>query len=204
MYTCSTQLRPSPVHPHTRGDITLTPGGTVVEGGSPPHAWGHCRKSANSSASRRFTPTRVGTLYWSKASTRHLPVHPHTRGDISAGRTCSPAREGSPPHAWGHLQPGPRGLYVYRFTPTRVGTLPPHDTRVAGLPVHPHTRGDIDESERRFPSTHGSPPHAWGHFRASWMFPPLYRFTPTRVGTFRRGSAAAPCIAVHPHTRGDI
>jgi len=53
-------------------------------------------------------------------------------------------------------------------------------------------------------SDYGSPPHAWGHYGdAAPCLDPL-RFTPTRVGTFRR-CGGWPCgQSVHPHTRGDI
>src|SRR5579884_3324108 len=49
------------VHPHTRGDDSVTLASSTAASGSPPHAWGR-RPLPNPILPRpRFTPTRVGT-----------------------------------------------------------------------------------------------------------------------------------------------
>jgi len=115
--------RPAPVHPHTRADIWARNAARFVLIGSPPHAWGHCQTFLIGIRQCRFTPTRVGTFGLWPSQHRRRPVHPHTRGDISAPARCHGHRSGSPPHAWGHS----RGLRppdaLDRFTPTRVGTF---------------------------------------------------------------------------------
>ena len=87
--------------------------------GSPPRAWGMCRRSGYRTRSCADT------------------VHPHVRGECSLGRR----RRGSPPRAWGirrrgwtHVGSPPRAwgmcrrrstiaMAVHRFTPTCVGNV---------------------------------------------------------------------------------
>jgi len=193
------------VHPHTRGDIRCCPMLRAEYVGSPPHAWGHwgarSRRHGHAAGSpphawghlgstyqlssfARFTPTRVGTFQAWQRGTLICPVHPHTRGDIDVVFTCFSPPFGSPPHAWGHLDTANFMLLPSRFTPTRVGTLPPHARASYPVSVHPHTRGDIAEHE--IASVHAR------------------RFTPTRVGTLAEHSEDSMRRLVHPHTRGDI
>ena len=161
------------VHPHTRGDIPLYPISSANGIGSPPHAWGHCKRPLQALVHLRFTPTRVGTLHDSPCGTTGSPVHPHTRGDIAA---CSALR-----------------APAYRFTPTRVGTFGCDKCLAALLPVHPHTRGDIGLVSLFSPSTVGSPPHAWGHWQRHQPSARQFRFTPTRVGTFGSSAPSETC-----------
>ncbi len=194
----------TPVHPHTRGDISHLHDGAWYISGSPPHAWGHCYWVGASISLCRFTPTRVGTFRIGVSQLRGRAVHPHTRGDIVIRLYLRPRRIGSPPHAWGHytvINLVRRGV---RFTPTRVGTL---DDRLAQKlldTVHPHTRGDIDVPLWVYRHAPGSPPHAWGHSRILLILLLVLRFTPTRVGTFYRKRSSKLSPPVHPHTRGDI
>ena len=95
------------------------------------------------------------------------------------------------------------GERCIRFTPTCVGTTaslrvrlqsigsPPrawgHTTRPAcaccAIAVHPHVRGDHEDSARQFSD--------------------CSRFTPTCVGTTCQPFRAAQMSTVHPHVRGD-
>ncbi len=90
---------------------------------------------------------------------------------------------GSPPQAWGRLQPQFHLAQGFRFTPTGVGTA---------LRVIPQAASVL-----------GSPPQAWGrlhpHRRAGT--PP--RFTPTGVGTAKSPDTFQCRGSVHPHRRGD-
>ncbi len=111
---------------------------------------------------------------------------------------------GSPPHAWG------------------IRTWPM--TIVPCRPVHPHTRGEYADFNRKNSPVAGSPPHAWGIRNVARIPPAPLRFTPTRVGNtpqsrlllrplsgspphawgiLCRMVGDAPCVAVHPHTRGE-
>ena len=201
----------------------------IVQGaallGSPPHAWGIQPHPALRLIQPRFTPTRVGNTLATKRSTAGSPVHPHTRGEYAPRKGRTPARNGSPPHAWG----------IRSYQPDAAW-------RKA---VHPHTRGEYRRLHAVLIAQHGSPPHAWG-IRRPLMPAPRYldgspphawgirpqcgtqtsqlRFTPTRVGNTRRGgrgrrrrrrftptrvgnttcsSAWVSSAAVHPHTRGE-
>ena len=152
-----------PVHPHTRGDISCSALSNGRMSGSPPHAWGHPGHAHAKIATKRFTPTRVGT------SSLYLLF-------LRVGL-------GSPPHAWGHLIDDDLPVGICRFTPTRVGTSPLSSPNRALRSVHPHTRGDIAKGSRHQTIRDGSPPHAWGHLDPRRSGPCNSRFTPTRVGT---------------------
>jgi len=192
------------VHPHTRGDIVLTAGISLPPYGSPPHAWGHSDSTCDPPTSSRFTPTRVGTLSKSLSATPPSTVHPHTRGDIASFIKSAGHDIGSPPHAWGHFMVKALIHWIFRFTPTRVGTFCPSSAASSISAVHPHTRGDISRRVADEYETRGSPPHAWGHLFSPAPRRRVLRFTPTRVGTFELYCRATHSIPVHPHTRADI
>ncbi len=220
---CVSPHRCPPVHPHARGDEGSGGGLSVQSYGSPPRAWGRVIEVVDVRREPRFTPTRVGTSPPRPQPVALFPVHPHARGDEQLTLESAPRVLGSPPRAWGREDlPGvhrPRR----RFTPTRVGTRPPHSPSSPQPPVHPHARGDEFFRWSKLIRTHGSPPRAWGRGVACGSPHLEIRFTPTRVGTRRYfcqeedarrftptrvGTRAAPSgrwtpSTVHPHARGD-
>ena len=115
-----------PVHPHGRGDNSVTPSRHAINVGSPPRAWGQSLQAPARSTYWRFTPTGVGTISSSASPIHILAVHPHGRGDNESGIKPESPGDGSPPRAWEQslrhqgAQPG------RRFTPTGVGTMPIH------------------------------------------------------------------------------
>ena len=54
--------RQAPVHPHGRGDNTISPRLRRLYDGSPPRAWGQYSRPAPVVPAPRFTPTGVGTI----------------------------------------------------------------------------------------------------------------------------------------------
>ena len=172
--------------------------------GSPPHAWGDSESDRGNAALDRFTPTRVGRLRSAPPPCGSPPVHPHTRGEIPGGTQHRGPDVGSPPHAWGDFPRFPLTSGQGRFTPTRVGRFPAFTDRVTPLPVHPHTRGEIDADHEGSDAATGSPPHAWGDCVRHPQCHAHIRFTPTRVGRFRPACSPPARMSVHPHTRGEI
>ena len=75
------QSRYSPVHPHGRGDNSITVADGETRFGSPPRAWGQSEVFLCISVRFRFTPTGVGTILSSSFPLRGFAVHPHGRGD---------------------------------------------------------------------------------------------------------------------------
>jgi len=69
--------------------------------------------------------------------------------------------------------------------------------------VHPHTRGDHDPVIMLEQRLDGSPPHTWGPRRSLGSASPVFRFTPTHVGTTEASIKSLMASMVHPHTRGD-
>ena len=96
---------PSPaVHPHARGDNANVTTRVRLTNGSPPRAWGQRRCRRHSAASRRFTPTRVGTTGGTQTNWDGCSVHPHARGDNQRIAAFCSIRAGSPPRAWGQQE----------------------------------------------------------------------------------------------------
>jgi len=171
--------------------------------GSPPRAWGRRRRGGLVPWRARFTPTCVGTAgTWSR-STPRMTVHPHVRGDGPDVEATGSESLGSPPRAWGRPWRRSMRRRWRRFTPTCVGTalLGGRGTRVGA--VHPHVRGDGNDTHRMIYVLLGSPPRAWGRLLER-QHPALpWRFTPTCVGTARLDVEPSEVEAVHPHVRGD-
>ena len=153
------------------------------EHGSPPRAWGRRSESEGAPASKRFTPTCVGTTLRGAHRGAPHPVHPHVRGDDVATYGYHRQDAGSPPRAWGRPCEGPRYALRDRFTPTCVGTTHRRCPSRSRPAVHPHVRGD-DTMRCWFSDVSvGSPPRAWGRLE--------------------HATNAVGAIAVHPHVRGD-
>ena len=134
-------------------------------------------------ASRRFTPTGVGTIQRRAFIPVQTAVHPHGRGDNPDEDYYSTIYEGSPPRAWGQSSSGAVTTLALRFTPTGVGTISGRCARSRRVPVHPHGRGDNRNSDRYYDLSDGSPPRAWGQSAPRSKYAVWYRFTPTGVGT---------------------
>ena len=145
----------------------------------------------------------MGTTIQKTLGTRYVTVHPHTRGDHGAPRNVFTPVFGSPPHTWGPHRACSDFFFRFRFTPTHVGTTSMRPSSNHCPSVHPHTRGDHDESAAVKIEQNGSPPHTWGPQPTAEekRYPP--RFTPTHVGTTREVVPWGRYMTVHPHTRGD-
>ena len=171
--------------------------------GSPPRAWGKLRPGEVRLGRGRFTPTRVGKTYPAVHRPMIFPVHPHARGENSAGSPRRSRRPGSPPRAWGkQTRSGLRPMRL-RFTPTRVGKTGSTIRGAATLSVHPHARGENFGQSSSHGCLSGSPPRAWGkRFESGWGRLSV-RFTPTRVGKTSPIRISRKVYPVHPHARGE-
>ena len=130
-------------------------------------------------------------------------VHPHGRGDNYPFLLCHVLSTGSPPRAWGQFfRPIHAGVY-WRFTPTGVGTIWTCSAASAGVPVHPHGRGDNLWCLVCVTRRGGSPPRAWGQSNRAASARCATRFTPTGVGTITLTISSPTQETVHPHGRGD-
>ena len=89
------------VHPHMRGEDRRSDPQILLQGGSPPHAWGRPQPAAAPMLGIRFTPTCVGKTRVHLPTGKKLSVHPHMRGEDLGASGIEGNRAGSPPHAWG-------------------------------------------------------------------------------------------------------
>ena len=171
-----------PVHPHPRGEQSISaPNDNVCSGSSPP-AWGTGSARSDTRLRPRFIPTRVGNRVSFVCVTRSGLVHPHPRGEqgvMSAVMCCCP---GSSPPAWGtalHLYPV---MLCTRFIPTRVGNRMVTSSALPAATVHPHPRGEQDCWSMGNTAPTGSSPPAWGTEVEVEGSRSGRRFIPTRVG----------------------
>ena len=194
---------PVTVHPHGRGDNVWYDVLTVINHGSPPRAWGQCRRLSSALPPRRFTPTGVGTIWKRKEREALKAVHPHGRGDNTGSGMCCRSSCGSPPRAWGQSGVARGCDAATRFTPTGVGTIAGRRCIGDRCTVHPHGRGDNNAADGILSALDGSPPRAWGQSTLPGGTRPTARFTPTGVGTICSPPSATRPRTVHPHGRGD-
>src|SRR5205823_3679352 len=90
---------------------------------------------------------------------------------------------GSPPRAWGRRFHVGGAHWLWRFTPTCVGTAAALASASTIVSVHPHVRGDGFGDGTAFAPGIGSPPRAWGRPVKLAVGRLGDRFTPTCVGT---------------------
>ena len=87
-----------------------------------PHMCGEDRRDGvRAHFGLRFTPTCVGKTGRRWTELPPCPVHPHMCGEDAPTCWTFADAGGSPPHAWGRLQPTPARLLELRFTATCVG-----------------------------------------------------------------------------------
>ncbi len=109
------------VHPHARGENTVTPAVIRPPNGSPPRSWGKPHNRLPAADLTRFTPTLVGKTRRTPAATPPPTVHPHARGENTLHGCPSQSYTGSPPRSWGKPHRSPPATAPSRFTPTLVG-----------------------------------------------------------------------------------
>ena len=153
---------PKPVHPHMRGDNSISYLISKFIRGTPPHAWGQSYISLFSLKFLRYTPTCVGTIPFPLELSVLSSVHPHMRGDNIIAKLQLSTKSGTPPHAWGQYQSLNTSENFTRYTPTCVGTMKIELKPKGFDTVHPHMRGDNILTFIYISHHIGTPPHAWG------------------------------------------
>ena len=110
---------------------------------------------------------------------------------------------GSSPRTWG--TPG-RGAVEHahaRFIPTHVGNAVCAARPIAGMPVHPHARGERAYGTETNTWVVGSSPRTWGTQPVGLHEGDLRRFIPTHVGNADSMAFNIRSESVHPHARGE-
>ena len=170
------------VHPHVRGEHSLTRSHITGCAGSSPRAWGTRDGDRRHFWLGRFIPTCVGNTLAGCARVAIRTVHPHVRGEHHILRIDAAGQHGSSPRAWG-TQSGQTSFYLFRrFIPTCVGNTGLCPSRNPNLAVHPHVRGEHFNAKARPGNDAGSSPRAWGTPACQHTRLPLHRFIPTCVG----------------------
>ena len=150
------------VHPHARGEHSLTAWRETPKRGSSPRTWGTLARPGAATGAARFIPTHVGNTL-SAAQLDGMPaVHPHARGEHEWEVAAAAANNGSSPRTWG--TPSDRGHPARRtrFIPTHVGNTAPTGFTPKPQPVHPHARGEHRSAMKNGLHIYGSSPRTWG------------------------------------------
>ena len=89
------------VHPHGRGEHSLSASSIWQRSGSSPRAWGTLVPVLDLRAADRFIPTGVWNTASNPQTNGNVPVHPHGRGEHPLRAWCCWCTDGSSPRAWG-------------------------------------------------------------------------------------------------------
>ena len=150
------------VHPHARGEHSYGSSARPGPNGSSPRSWGTLRVRAQKPVQGRFIPTLVGNTLNTVMARLPTAVHPHARGEHIDCFVFSRYVAGSSPRSWGthgsKFGPG----RAPRFIPTLVGNTRKGLPGNAGRAVHPHARGEHQDSTVDTWSAVGSSPRSWG------------------------------------------
>ena len=111
----------STVHPHGRGEHIGMRICRMMGGGSSPRAWGTQVLRKGTGLVGRFIPTGVGNTAVRPLLAVRATVHPHGRGEHSAGPLYWGNPGGSSPRAWGTPPVELISAKGSRFIPTGVG-----------------------------------------------------------------------------------
>ena len=170
------------VHPHVRGEHSLSFRRVSLYSGSSPRAWGTRGEIPPPQSGGRFIPTCVGNTSADCMAQGAVSVHPHVRGEHAGYLLIRSAINGSSPRAWGTPFLSASARSSSRFIPTCVGNTRAGRRRYGYSAVHPHVRGEHLTSwlSRRRPI--GSSPRAWGTQSRARSWTARQRFIPTCVG----------------------
>ncbi len=132
-----------------------------------------------------------------------MAVHPHARGERTAGAVCADACGGSSPRTWGTRRAPAWRSSSGRFIPTHVGNASWCAGPAMRRSVHPHARGERAHFGEVLLGQHGSSPRTWGTRHAVLPVRHTARFIPTHVGNAWPRRRWAGTMTVHPHARGE-
>ena len=123
---------------------------------------------------------------------------------VSHSKTkAASAKSNSSPRTWGTPPRKPACYAIYRFIPTLVGNTSEAHRDTDRLAVHPHARGEHDNTQVLAMFKPGSSPRSWGTLHRQAGNVDRARFIPTLVGNTAANAAVMTLRAVHPHARGE-
>ena len=140
--TCRQPQTAASVHPHRRGERSVTSAMAAACSGSSPQAWGTGAWNLAHRPLGRFIPTGVGNGMSRTTEDTAGSVHPHRRGERSMTSTADNSKIGSSPQAWGTAVIRRNEKIFARFIPTGVGNGARTRSPTIITSVHPHRRGE--------------------------------------------------------------
>ena len=173
----------APDHPHAGGENNRGTTWIIPALGPSPRGWGELTAVADSVATARTIPTRVGRTAPINVPFRRNPDHPHAGGENQATPTSGASHRGPSPRGWGEPETWLYDRYSVRTIPTRVGRTRIRECYHAPSTDHPHAGGEnviVCNLRRRLPWT-----------------------IPTRVGRTRCCVRSFCTSPDHPHAGGE-
>ncbi len=150
------------VHPHTHGELNNQHSHVFRVDGSSPYTRGTPARSSASGTSFRFIPIHTGNSKTDRGRGGRVSVHPHTHGELIEADTSSPAFNGSSPYTRGTLSSCQKQNSFIRFIPIHTGNSGELLQGTRDSAVHPHTHGELEESEPLYLFQCGSSPYTRG------------------------------------------
>ena len=130
-------------------------------------------------------PTRVGTRSRWLLCLLCNRDHPHACGDKLIFLLTSEHFSGSSPRVWGQAPKVSSAVPTTGIIPTRVGTSRLIVCGDIEYQDHPHACGDKLTRCNSGVTSQGSSPRVWGQVFVCYLYSPVLRIIPTRVGTSR-------------------
>ena len=199
----SSTRRPTPEHPHGRGEKSSSAARSEQGSGTSPRAWGEALPARGAGGAVRNIPTGVGRRTPGTVWKRRSAEHPHGRGEKNIRSARDAGGDGTSPRAWGEVRRPGRAESECRNIPTGVGRSTSGSSSGVPSAEHPHGRGEKAE-QLGLVSVHiGTSPRAWGEVRNHAPPKREQRNIPTGVGRSASETTRTARSSEHPHGRGE-
>ena len=171
--------------------------------GSSPLAQGtRCRRGSWCGA-WRLIPARAGNTMADRATGRHDPAHPRSRGEHVATGRAAVSVPGSSPLARGTRPVFSPAKRVFRLIPAHAGNTLHCSGEIINSSAHPRSRGEHGIPAMKPPEEYGSSPLARGTRLRCRVLLLCRRLIPARAGNTKHSVAPLDASAAHPRSRGE-
>ena len=199
----SVRVRCRWAHLRSRGEHWTPFFADQISFGSSPLARGtRCRRGSWCGA-WRLIPARAGNTMADRATGRHDPAHPRSRGEHVATGRAAVSVPGSSPLARGTHTVVVAEVGGVGLIPARAGNTTPVSVGACRRTAHPRSRGEHGIPAMKPPEEYGSSPLARGTRLRCRVLLLCRRLIPARAGNTDNPKAAAAYRAAHPRSRGE-
>ena len=199
----SVRVRCRWAHLRSRGEHWTPFFADQISFGSSPLAQGtRCRRGSWCGA-WRLIPARAGNTMADRATGRHDPAHPRSRGEHVATGRAAVSVPGSSPLARGTRPVFSPAKRVFRLIPAHAGNTLHCSGEIINSSAHPRSRGEHGIPAMKPPEEYGSSPLARGTRLRCRVLLLCRRLIPARAGNTTPRGVHDRVITAHPRSRGE-